>query len=133
MPSEVKPLSINSTYVVLDGSGNAVPVSVSDTFYEELNRTFGDFEDKRLVSQFNFDRDWGTWEMHPAGEEFVCLISGQVDLILDQNGVETRLSLATPGSYVIVPKGIWHTAKVYQPSSVLFITPGEGTQNRPVQ
>ncbi|MBD2111835.1 MULTISPECIES: WxcM-like domain-containing protein [Cyanophyceae] len=132
MPSEIKPLNINSTYVVMDGSGNAMPVSVSDTFYEELSRTFGDFKNKRLVSQLNFDRDWGTWEMHPAGEEFVCLISGQIDLILKQNGVENRLPLDTPGSYVIVPKGIWHTAKVHQPCSVLFITPGEGTQNRAV-
>lgn len=132
MPSEIKPLNINSTYVVMDSGGNATPVSVTDTFYEELNRNFGDFKDKRLVSQYNFDHDWGTWEMHPAGEEFVCLISGQLDLILEQNGVENRISLQAPGSYVIVPKGIWHTAKVHQPSSVLFITPGEGTQNRPV-
>lgn len=132
MPSEVKPLNINSTYVVLDGSGSAVPVSVSNTFYEELNRNFGDFQDKRLVSQLDFNHDWATWEMHPAGEEFVCLLSGQLDLILKQNGLENRLSLKTPGSYVIVPKGIWHTAKVHQPCSVLFITPGEGTQNRPV-
>ncbi|PZV02400.1 MAG: cupin [Leptolyngbya sp.] len=116
----------------MDGGGNAIPVSITDTFYEELHRNFGDFKDKRLVSQYNFDRDWGTWEMHPAGEEFVCLLSGQLDLILEQNGVENKLSLKTSGSYVIVPKGIWHTAKVHQPSSVLFITPGEGTQNRPV-
>lgn len=132
MPSEIRPLNINSTYVVMDGGGNAIPVSITDTFYEELHRNFGDFKDKRLVSQYNFDRDWGTWEMHPAGEEFVCLLSGQLDLILEQNGVENKLSLKTSGSYVIVPKGIWHTAKVHQPSSVLFITPGEGTQNRPV-
>lgn len=132
MPSETRPLNINSTYVVMDNSGNAIPVSVSDAFYEELNRTFGDFKNKRLVSQLDFVNDWGTWEMHPAGEEFVCLISGQLDLILEQNGVENQLSLQAPGSYVIVPKGIWHTARVHQPSSVLFITPGEGTQNRPV-
>jgi uncharacterized cupin superfamily protein len=132
MPSEIKPLNINSTYVVMDSGGNAIPVSVTDTFYEELNHNFGDFKDKRLVSQYNFDRDWGTWEMHPAGEEFVCLISGHLDLVLEQGGVENRLSLQVPGSYVIVPKGIWHTAKIHQPSSVLFITPGEGTQNRPV-
>jgi hypothetical protein len=31
-----------------------------------------------------------------------------------------------------VPRGTWHTTKVHAPSSMLFITPGEGTQNRPL-
>jgi hypothetical protein len=39
--------------------------------------------------------------------------------------------LNVPGSYVLIPRATWHTAKVHIPSSVLFITPGEGTQHRP--
>ena len=35
------------------------------------------------------------------------------------------------GSYIIVPKGIWHTAKTTIKSKILFITPGEGTLNKP--
>ena len=95
-----------------------------------LTRKFGDFKGKRLISHFTFDQDWETWEMHPTGEEFVCLLAGQVDLILEQDDMEQTVSLETPGSYVLVPRGLWHTAKIHQPSSMLFTTPGEGTQNR---
>ncbi len=48
--------------------------------------------------------------MHPAGEEFVCLLSGQVDLILEQGRVENTVQLSTSGSYVLVARGTWHTA-----------------------
>lgn len=132
MTSDIDPLNISSTYVVLGGNGDATPIGVSDRFFEQLESKFGDFKGKRLISYFNFDQDWDTWEMHPAGEEFVCLLSGQVDLILEQGGVENTVQLSTSGSYVLVPRSTWHTARVHIPSSMLFITPGEGTQNRPL-
>jgi quercetin dioxygenase-like cupin family protein len=40
------------------------------------------------------------------------------------------VSLTEPGSFVIVPKGTWHTARIAKPTSMLFVTPGEGTQNK---
>ena len=127
--SEEIPKNINSTYVVLDG-GNAIPVAVSDRFYQDLEQQFGDFKGKRLVSHYIFEQDWDSWEMHPAGEEFVCLLCGQVDFVLEQDGSESIVSLNAPGDYILVPSETWHTAKVYTRSSVLFITPGEGTQHR---
>jgi quercetin dioxygenase-like cupin family protein len=130
MIGEIDLFSLSSTYVVLGDNGDAIPVAVSDRFFEQLESKAGDFKGKRLISHFTFDKDWETWEMHPAGEEFVCLLSGQVDLILEQNGVENTVQLSTSGSYVLVPRGTWHTARVHTPSSMLFITPGEGTQNR---
>jgi quercetin dioxygenase-like cupin family protein len=117
---------------VLEDNGDAIPIAVSDRFFEDLESKFGDFKGKRLISHFTFDKDWETWEMHPAGEELVCLLSGQVDLILAQDGVEHTVQLSTSGSYVLVPRGTWHTAKVHTPSSMLFITPGEGTHNRAI-
>lgn len=124
--------SLSSTYVVLGDNGKATPIAVSDRFFADLESKFGDFKGKRLISHFTFDRDWNTWEMHPAGEEFICLLSGQVDLILEQDGIENTVHLNAPGSFALVPRGTWHTARVYTPSSMLFITPGEGTQNRPL-
>jgi quercetin dioxygenase-like cupin family protein len=130
MSGEIGLFSLSSTYVVLGDNGDAIPVAVSDRFFEDLESKEGDFKGKRLISHFTFDKDWETWEMHPVGEEFVCLLSGQVDLILEQGGVENTVQLSTPGSYVLVPRGTWHTARVHTLSSMLFITPGEGTQNR---
>ncbi|MEO1401625.1 MAG: WxcM-like domain-containing protein [Cyanobacteria bacterium J06635_1] len=132
MTSEPDPFSLRSTYVVLGDNGDAIPLTVSDRFFEDLKHKFGDFKGKRLVSCFTFDKDWDTWEIHPAGEELVCLLSGQVNFILEQGGVDNTLPLNTPGSFVLIPRNTWHTAKIYTPSAVLFITPGEGTQNRPV-
>lgn len=36
-----------------------------------------------------------------------------------------------PGEYAFVPQGTWHTANPLQPTTMLFITAGEGTQVRP--
>lgn len=130
MVNEISPFNIRSTYVVLDEDGDAIPLPVGDRFFAALEREFGDFKGKRLVSHFSFEQDWDCWEMHPAGEEFVCLLSGQVDLILEQDGIENIVPLRTIGAYAIVPRGTWHTAKIYQPSAMLFITPGADTQHR---
>ncbi|HEY9675183.1 MAG TPA: hypothetical protein V6D11_27325, partial [Waterburya sp.] len=108
-------------------NGDAIPVAVSDRFFEQLESKFGDFKEERLISHFTFDKDWETWEMHPAGEEFVCLLSGRVDLLVEQDRVENAVQLSTLGSYVLVPRGMWHTARAQTPSSMLFITPSEGT------
>lgn len=132
MVGETECFNLKSTYVVLGEEGNASPVAVSDRFYEDLASQFGVFKGNRLIAQYSFAKDWESWEMHPTGEEFVCLLSGRVDLVLEQDGGEKTLALSSPSAYVLVPRGIWHTAKVYEPSSVLFITPGAGTQHRPL-
>ncbi|WP_193197962.1 cupin domain-containing protein [Nostoc sp. MG11] len=98
MTSKLAQFTIGSTYLVLGEDGDTIPIPVSDRFFAEMENKFGDFKGKRLVSQFTFDQDWDTWEMHPAGEEFVCLFSGQVDLILEQDGAENRVCLSTPGA-----------------------------------
>ena len=124
-----QPFDLSTRYVVMD-DGAAIPVPVSATFFADLEHQFGDFVGKRLVAHFTFDQDWDSWEMHPAGDEFVYLISGRVELILEQNGTEDVIPLKIPGTYVLVPRGIWHTVRVLEPSSMLFITPGAGTQHR---
>jgi quercetin dioxygenase-like cupin family protein len=70
--------------------------------------------------------------MHPKGDEVVCLLSGSLDFVLEMGREERRVSLEKAGQFVLVPKGIWHTAKVAEPSRLLFITAGEGTQHRPL-
>jgi mannose-6-phosphate isomerase-like protein (cupin superfamily) len=121
-----------STFVVLKPDQSAALVEVTSTVFQELDRRFGGFKGHVLVSAFNFDSDWPSWERHPAGDELVCLLSGQVTLVLDREGDEHTAELRTPGEFVLVPKGTWHTARTRVPSTMLFVTPGEGTQNKPV-
>lgn len=127
-----KPLDLAATFAVLGPGGSAVPVDVTSTLYADLDQRFDGFADHCLVSCHTFDADWASWEMHPAGDEVVCLLSGEARFVLDVAGKEETLHLREPGAYVIVPKGTWHTARVAKAATVLFITPGAGTRHKPV-
>lgn len=94
-------------------------------------RHAADGTDGRLVSLFHFTESWSGWEMHPAGDEVVVCLSGQITLIQQHGDGAERTIALTAGQYAINPPGTWHTADVFEPVSALFITPGEGTQNRP--
>ena len=126
----MKPLDLASTFVVLQPDQSAAPVPVTPTIWQELDRDFEGFSGRVLVSCFSFDSDWDTWEMHPAGDEIVCLLSGRASFEIEGRGHVAELSV--PGTYVIVPRGTWHTAHARVPTKMLFITPGEGTQNKAV-
>jgi mannose-6-phosphate isomerase-like protein (cupin superfamily) len=115
---------------VIGADGAAVPVEVGPTLYEDLDRNFDGFKGRHLVACYTFDVDWPGWEMHPAGDEIVCLLSGEVRMVFEREGREEITQLSTLGSYVIVPKGTWHTARVVSAAKMLFITPGEGTLHR---
>jgi quercetin dioxygenase-like cupin family protein len=70
--------------------------------------------------------------MHPNGDEIVALISGAATLILEgSHGQHQEVVLNRPGSYAFVPRGTWHTARVREPTTMFFITAGEGTRHRP--
>ena len=103
--------------------------SLSPTFYPELETEFNGFAGHVLISQHHFAEDWPTWEVHPAGHEFVTLITGDITLVLWQDQQEWPLRLSTPSDFVIIPRGVWHTARVQAPTTMLFVTPGEGTKN----
>ena len=123
-------LDLASTFVVIEPQHSAIPVAVTPGIFEELDARFDQFKGRLLVSSFTFDADWSSWEAHPAGDEIVCLLSGDVLMVLDRDGVEEVVHLHDPGAFVIVPKGTWHTARTSTPTKLLFVTPGEGTQNK---
>jgi mannose-6-phosphate isomerase-like protein (cupin superfamily) len=125
-------LNLASSFVVLDANHAATPVDVTPTIFEELDERFDRFKGRLLVSCFGFESDWPTWERHPAGDEIVCLLSGNARMVLDRDGVEEVTDLRDPGSYVVVPKGMWHTARTSVATKMLFITPGEATENKPI-
>src|SRR5215207_1653388 len=128
----MKPFNITDTFIALDDSSGARPLPVTADFWPKLiTGQLGPLS--RMVSGLSFESDWASWERHPAGEEMVCLIEGEVELHLElEDGSRDMVTLDRPGDYVLVPKNAWHTAKVRKPARMFFITPGEGTQNRPV-
>lgn len=129
MPINPGPFDLGSTRLILGPQGNAVPKAVTADFYKELDREFNQFAGHVLVSRHEFDEPWSTWEMHPKGDEFVYLLFGDVDLVLWTGDRERLLRVNDPGSYVVVPRGTWHTARPRMRTGMLFLTPGEGTVN----
>jgi mannose-6-phosphate isomerase-like protein (cupin superfamily) len=93
--------------------------------------TAADGDEGRLVCIVDQGATWDTWERHPAGEEVVVLLSGRVDVVQDLDGVEKVIALG-PGQAMVNPPNVWHTARVHEAGRALFITPGRGTEHRPV-
>lgn len=126
----IKSSNIADDFVVISPEKAASLEAFTPTLFQELDERYNGFKGHELVSSFEFDADWSTWEKHPEGDEVVMLLSGAATLVLDLDGDHRSIVLETPGSYVVVPRGIWHTARTNQPTRMLFITPGEGTLNR---
>lgn len=102
---------------------------VTDDFYESLESDYDNFAGHVLVASHRFEADWPTWERHPAGDELVTLVSGRATFLLRTGSGDQAVELNNPGEFVVVPRGLWHTAQVNEPTVMLFITPGEGTEN----
>lgn len=126
------PLHIDTTHLRLRPDGRADTLPVTDRFWPDLIAgKYGDFHNEYLVTTFHFENNWTSWEQHPNGDEIVILLSGAVDFILELPDGLQKFEVRKPGEYAFVPKGTWHTANPLQPTTMLFITAGEGTQTRP--
>jgi len=118
---------LHSTFVVLNPDQSVECVAVTPTVYEELDRRFEGFKGRTLVATYSFSEDWPSWEAHPQGDEIVALLSGKADMVLEEGGRERIVTLDKPGAFVVVPRGTWHTARISTPTTMIFVTPGEGT------
>jgi mannose-6-phosphate isomerase-like protein (cupin superfamily) len=120
------------TYLHVQDGAAIAPIEAGDAFWPELaGGGYPELDRGRLMSAFTFSGAWETWERHPAGEELVMLLSGTVTLMLESPDGVRSVRLTTPGSYVLVPPNTWHTASAKVESSLLFLTPGAGTEHRP--
>lgn len=124
---------ILSTYLHVRDGGKTDAIPVADSFWRELaGGAYPQLDQGRLMCAFTFSEPWSTWELHPAGEELVMLLSGAATVVLEEFGLERPVQLDEPGAYVLVPQNVWHTARTSVPTTMLFLTPGVGTEHRPV-
>lgn len=93
-------------------------------------RHAGDGAEGRLVALHTFSAPWTSWEMHPAGDEVVVCVAGEITLIQERPDGATDSVTLGPGDYAVNPPGVWHTADVTGEATALFITAGIGTENR---
>lgn len=125
------PIELDSTYVHLGPAGEVTPMPAGPEFWATIGER-RELEQGFLVTRARMTSDWPHWEMHPQGEELVTLLSGRVTLVLDDGRRESRVELA-PGQTWINQRGTWHRALVHEPSELLFMTAGWGTEHRPVE
>lgn len=123
------PFDLATTYVQLDDGPAALAVGVDEKFWETIDRR-PELRGGRLVGAFHNAADWDVWEVHPAGDEIVCLLSGAIDVVLEEERGERVVALEA-GQTCIVPRGVWHRAVVREPGDTLHITRGLGTRHRP--
>lgn len=126
-----KPFSPEHTYISLEPNGHARPVAGGDAFWTLPKPEMEYFGRCWLISEYEFNDDWKTWEMHPHADEYVYLLSGEIELHLDMIDGITVVNMDA-GRAIVVPKGIWHTAKIKKPCRMLHVTLGAGTGIRPV-
>jgi mannose-6-phosphate isomerase-like protein (cupin superfamily) len=90
------------------------------------------FKDGRVLSVFRYDSTWTWWERHPVGVELVSVLSGTVAFRLDD--ARSTKAVLGAGQSMLVPEGVWHTAEIVAPASMLFVTPLPGrTEHRAVE
>lgn len=122
----------DETYALLSATGAIRQEVGGREFWSQSQEALDALGKDWLVSEFLCDADWGSWEMHPNGEEFVYLLDGDIEFLMETSeGVATAQRITDRGA-VVVPRGVWHTAKVLRPSRMFFITMGAGTRHQPV-
>jgi mannose-6-phosphate isomerase-like protein (cupin superfamily) len=126
-------IDIARTFIHLGGNGGAEPISMSPSFWRggaEAQRY------ERVVGAFNFrsadDLHSSVQEMHPEVDEVLLLISGAVDVVLEEDGAERTVALES-GQAAIVPRGVWHRLVARRPGRVLFVNNRRGMRSRPLR
>ncbi|WP_422032359.1 cupin domain-containing protein [Reyranella sp.] len=122
--------TLDGTYIHLAPDEGARAMEGGDLFWAGIAER-RDLDEGRLMGASDQARDWDHWERHPAGEEILTLLSGEMELVLDEPQGEQRVLLKA-GETFIVPRGVWHRGLVKEPGRLMFLTPGAGTEHRPV-
>lgn len=135
--AEVRVQQLTQSYLHQNPQQQLREIYCDNTFWQNLSAgALPELEQGALISAFSFDKDWPAWERHPHGSELVLLLSGATELYLQQADVLTEdtqcLILSKAGDYVLIPAGVWHRACPQSPTTLLFLTPGFGTEHKPV-
>jgi mannose-6-phosphate isomerase-like protein (cupin superfamily) len=126
--AELAAFDPRKTYLHLLGDGTGTPIEVGPDFWRTTIQTI---KGGWLVTLGHAEKDWPHWEMHPRGEELIFLLSGAIELVVQDDDGEHVVPLAA-GQLYLMRRGVWHRARVKEPASTLFVTAGDGTQHRPV-
>jgi mannose-6-phosphate isomerase-like protein (cupin superfamily) len=122
-------IDLSTTFIHLSDAGEAEPVKVTPNFW----RSSGERYD-RIVGFLDFssakDLHSSMQEMHPEADEVLFLVSGAIDVLLQEPEAERTIALES-GHAAIVPRGVWHRLVMRRPGRLLFINSRKGMEARP--
>jgi len=128
-------------YFLLEPDGAAISLPGGWDFWSQLmsgdasdpgiRRLMGS-EHGRLLTVLTMNADWTNWEMHPVGDELLFMLEGSATFLLDLLDGVREVAL-NAGRLLVIPRGVWHTAKMSGPARLLTITTGHGTQHKPAK
>jgi len=84
------------------------------------------------TARSNDDVHAAQWERHPNGDELVCLVSGAIDVVMEEPSGERVVPLE-PFRGLVIPHGVWHRLRVRKPAVLLAVTRPERTEHRAVE
>lgn len=123
-------IDLQTTYLHLNPRAGVVPLPVTETFWAELA------EGRPVIDGWLYGvyamaaGPWSNWERHPHGDEVLTMLSGAMDLTLEEKTGPRTVSM-NAGDTVVVPAGIWHIGRVVTPGRLMALTFGKGTEHRP--
>jgi|GEM_PF-229779 len=127
----MKPFQLPTTRVHVPNGSTFEPLPADAT----LVRRLANDDQLRLLGvhavRTDEDAHAGQWEIHPDGDELLCLASGRVDLVLEEPSGPRVIALE-PMTGTIVPQGTWHRLMVVEPSVIVTMARYAGTQLRPM-
>ncbi|WP_067464226.1 cupin domain-containing protein [Nocardia amamiensis] len=94
----------------------------------------GDWQLATFHVETNTDVHAGHWEVHPAGDEAVCCLTGALRLYLrpEQPGDAESMVRLTAGTAFVVPRNRWHRIELDEPSDIMSIGQRHGTRQESV-
>lgn len=81
-----------------------------------------------MVGVSRFSDAASHWERHPAGDELLHILDGETDVVTLTDAGPVRSTVGA-GALFICPQGLWHRLEPRLPGSMLFATPGAGTEH----
>ena len=130
-------------YILLEDGGALESMVLDGAFWEGMRSGTPSSHGARrllegdgwLAATVNVKAHSTRWERHILGGEMLILISGALDVVMeDEAGKESTVELR-PGGACLVPQETWHRFVMREPSQFLGIaygSKGRGTVFRPV-
>jgi mannose-6-phosphate isomerase-like protein (cupin superfamily) len=120
---------LSEMFVHLTDRGDADAIAVTPAFWRSAGTRY-----ERVLGAFDFrsprDLHPSQQEIHPEADEVLILVSGALDVVLEEDGSEPTIALEA-GQAAIVPRGVWHRLVMRAPGRLVFINSRAGMQTRP--